>query len=222
MIQLVYELVLEENLFDNILVATEDERIAEVLDSLNIPFCLSSDLHQSGTDRCAEVVEQQNLHDHFIVNVQGDEPLLPKGLLKEFISFMQKESFDISTICTPLDPTDLSNPNVCKVVMSRSKRSLYFSRAPIPWIRNGQEKDKPLKLPLYRHIGVYGFKPGVILNVSKLKPGKLEQAEKLEQLRWLEHDYNIGLYKTNLHFPHGVDTPWDLQVAEQVLKHRDK
>ncbi len=216
MIQLVYERVSAQAVFDRIIVATEDERICEVLDTLNIPHCLTADHHPSGTDRCAEVVDKMELHNDLIINVQGDEPFLPDGLLSELLTFVRKTSFPVSSICTPMDANDVSNPNICKVVLTRGKRAMYFSRAPIPWIRD--HRKQPDKSIFFRHIGVYAFRPGVILELYKLKPTRLEQAEKLEQLRWLEHDIEIGLMKTKQHFPPGIDTPWDLQFAEQMMK----
>ncbi|MDF1574941.1 MAG: 3-deoxy-manno-octulosonate cytidylyltransferase [Bacteroidales bacterium] len=216
MIQWVYERAF--SLFDHLLVATDDERIRQAVVKFGGRVLMTSPEHSSGTERCAEAAvlyeQQSGLRFSHVVNIQGDEPLIQQEQLQTLISCFQTPGTDIATLIREVtDREELENYNVVKVVVDRTFRALYFSRAPIPFVRNRKESDAR-KLRYYAHIGLYAFRREVLEQVAKLTPSDLELAESLEQLRWMEHGMAIRTAVTHLSSI-GVDTPEDLELIRK-------
>ncbi|HOK10011.1 MAG TPA: 3-deoxy-manno-octulosonate cytidylyltransferase [Candidatus Hydrogenedens sp.] len=203
-----------------VLVATDDKRIKEALEPLGVPVVMTRADHASGTDRIAEVAEKRT--EGIIVNVQGDEPLLPPECIDATVQpLLQNDNIQMSTACRPLnDPEQIQNPNVVKVVCDKNQLALYFSRSPIPYIRDAEQQQN-LDGIYWQHIGLYVYRREFLLHISKYPQTPLEKLEKLEQLRVLEHGYSIAVIPTDYEAV-GVDTPEDLIRVEQILKVREK
>ena len=214
LIQWVWEAVNNSNLFDQVMVATDSVKIKEVVDNFGGIAILTSKEHQSGTDRIAEVAE--SLDCDIIVNVQGDEPLINQKVLTSLLQIFEDSSIQIASLMTKIkDLKQLSNPNLVKVVVDNISNALYFSRSVIPYNRD----NIPL-VDYWQHIGVYAYRRNALMRLVKLPSGKLEQAEKLEQLRALENGIPIKMIKTEYNGI-GVDTPEDLLKLESLLKEMD-
>lgn len=198
-------------------VATDDTRIAAAVTAHGFEAILTRADHASGTDRLAEAADHLQLgDDEIVVNVQGDEPLIDPALIGCVADMLRCDnSLPMATACHPLngDRGELFNPNIVKVVIDRTGRALYFSRAPIPYARDAFAQpgnDRPADLPVFRHIGLYAYRAGFLRRYRDLQPCALEQFEALEQLRVLWHGYSIGVTVVD-HAPEGgVDTPEDL------------
>lgn len=179
--------------------------------------------HTSGTDRIAEVVEQQGWADDcIVVNVQGDEPFMPPVLINAVAQHLQDHpQCAIATACHPIHDMDtLRNPNIVKVVLDKDGNALYFSRAPIPWPRDASAQgltSLPQSAPVLRHIGIYAYRASFLRAFGKLAPAAIEQVESLEQLRALWHGYKIGVTITQDAPPAGVDTGADLHAARKLF-----
>ncbi|MDY0112590.1 MAG: 3-deoxy-manno-octulosonate cytidylyltransferase [Candidatus Cloacimonadaceae bacterium] len=214
LIQWVWEAVNNAELFDQVLVATDSILIKEAVDNFGGQAVLTRKEHQSGTDRIAEVAE--SLDCDIIVNVQGDEPLINQKVLSPLLQVMKDTSLPIASLMTPIkDFSLLSNPNLVKVVVDNDSNALYFSRSAIPFNRD----NIPL-VDYWQHIGVYAYRRNALMQLVKLPSGKLEQVEKLEQLRALEHGIPIRMVTTEYNGI-GVDTPEDLLILESLLKEMD-
>ena len=198
---------------DRVIVATDDTRILEAAFSFGAEVALTSARHPSGTDRIAEVAKNL-LSTGILLNVQGDEPFLDPKLAGRLIKVLQDDPrLQMATAACPLDPADLENPNVVKVVCDLRGNALYFSRSPIPWDRDGGALP-PARL---RHLGIYAYRRPFLLAFVKQKPSPLEKLEKLEQLRALEHGAIIRVLTAKGTGP-GVDTPSDAAAAEKLLR----
>ncbi len=170
--------------------------------------------HESGTDRVAEVLESHSEFD-LVINVQGDEPLIHADHLNAIIDLFENENVHIATLAQPIkNSNDSKDPNVVKLVKSRSNKVLYFSRASIPFVR-----DENIFHQAYKHLGVYAFRSATLLEIAGLSPSELEKLEKLEQLRWLQNGYDIHVALTHRDL-HGVDVDSDLERVEEMLKKR--
>ncbi|MBP9038073.1 MAG: 3-deoxy-manno-octulosonate cytidylyltransferase [Candidatus Syntrophosphaera sp.] len=214
LIQWVWEAVNNSNLFDQVMVATDSVKIKEVVDNFGGIAILTSKEHQSGTDRIAEVAE--SLDSDIIVNVQGDEPLINQKVLSSLLKIFEDSSIQIASLMTKIkDLKQLSNPNLVKVVVDNISNALYFSRSVIPYNRDNIHFED-----YWQHIGVYAYRRNALMRLVKLPSGKLEQAEKLEQLRALENGIPIKMIKTEYNGI-GVDTPEDLLKLESLLKEMD-
>ena len=211
MVQHVWERCLRSDAFSEVLVATDDERIRDAVERFGGQAVLTSPHCASGTDRVAEVARARPDVRTF-VNVQGDEPLIHPDALRSIAMALARPEVEMATLVRPLDEDERQNPNVVKVVLARSSFALYFSRADIPFQR-GQEGFPPR----YAHLGLYGYRRDVLLELARLPPSPLEEAEKLEQLRALECGFRI-LCLTSLHRSVAVDTPADLVHAEALLR----
>lgn len=212
MIQRVYEQVTQATQVDQAVVATDDERIFQHVQSFGGKVVLTRADHPSGTDRCAEVARLFPDAD-WVLNVQGDEPFVQPEQVDLLAQTLRNSAHGgIATLAKKIsDPALLSNPNVVKVVFSEAAGALYFSRHPIPLVRGVDDVNDWLsKHSFYKHIGLYGFRRSTLLEVADLPPSPLERAESLEQLRWLEHGYRIAIGVTELETV-GIDTPEDLQ-----------
>jgi len=204
-------------------VATDDERIAEAVRRHGHRALMTRADHASGTDRIAEAAATLGLSDDaIVVNVQGDEPLIPPQLISVVASTLETNpEVSVSTACHPiLDSASIFNPNVNKVVLDARGFALYFSRAPIPYARDayaGGRREPPAGLPCYRHLGIYGYRGGFLQRYARLAPSPLEQFEALEQLRVLWHGHRIAVSVTREEIPPGVDTFADLETVRALF-----
>jgi 3-deoxy-manno-octulosonate cytidylyltransferase (CMP-KDO synthetase) len=204
-------------------VAADSAEIVDACRAHGIEALLTRADHASGTDRLAEAVEHLDLADDaVVVNVQGDEPLMPAAVVRRVAEALaDRADCAIATACHPLhDAAEFFSPNVVKVVMDASGRALYFSRAPIPWSRDAfaSSRDRlPPGLPARRHIGLYAYRAGFLRRFPQLPPAPLEQHESLEQLRALAHGFGIAVIELPEALPPGVDTPEDLERVRALL-----
>ena len=225
MIEHVYRCA-QESGAQQVVVATDDLRIQEACLKFGAEVCMTAENHPSGTDRIAEVVSLMCWPDSSIViNLQGDEPLMPPGLIVQLAEDMAKhQDAGIATLCTPIHTAaDLLDPHIVKVVMDEQGYALYFSRAAIPWDRNAFEittAELPRNSRHYRHIGLYAYHAGFIRRYSQLAPCYIEITESLEQLRALWHGVKIHVSITETPPGHGVDTEKDLERVAGLIEKR--
>lgn len=210
MIQRVYEQALKCNLA-KVVVATDDDRIAAEVIRFGGEFVMTSANHQSGTDRCAEVVKHLPNYD-VVINIQGDEPFIdPKQVSLIADCFLDPNVKLATLIKTIYTEDELFNVNIPKVVVNSNQQAIYFSRHPIPFIRGAEKNTDWLKShQFYKHIGIYGYQITTLLELTKLAPSSLELAESLEQLRWIENGYQIQTKVTDIETI-AIDTPEDLK-----------
>lgn len=210
MIQRVYEQAKKCDL-DEVVVATDDERISSVIEAFGGKVIMTSAEHQSGTDRCAEVAKKLPGYD-VVINIQGDEPFIDPTQIALVRSCFTDKNIQLATLIKEIHTDEeLFNPNIPKVVINSKQQAIYFSRQPIPYIRNAkQPEDWVTTHQFYKHIGIYGYTTQTLLEITQLKPSSLELAESLEQLRWLENGYQIATKVTGLETI-AIDTPEDLQ-----------
>ena len=210
MIQWVYERVQSSEVRD-LVVATDDERIVDCVCGFGGKVVMTSPDHASGTDRCGEAAKAMHPNDNdVVINIQGDEPLISPKEIHLLASAFEDRNVQIATLVNPFqDRKILENPNVVKVVKAKNGNVLYFSRLPIPYLR---ENATPLK-NYFRHIGIYAYRYGVLKKIVQLPTSELENSEKLEQLRWLENGYTIRALECDYQGI-GVDTPEDLKNVE--------
>lgn len=217
-IQRVYEQA--RAVFDRVLVATDDTRIAECVDNFGGKAVMTRPDHRSGTDRCFEAYEKAGEDCDVVVNVQGDEPFIAPQQLKAVCHCFDNPATDIATLVMPFAPTatwdEITNPNSPKVVVGAGGRALYFSRSVIPYIRGSEHTEWPRRHTFFKHIGLYAYRSEVLKRLTALPPSPLEMAESLEQLRWLEAGYTITTAETHT-ATIGIDTPADLERAAQFL-----
>ena len=214
MVRRVYEQALQAHALGKVIVATDDDRIAEHVRSFGGNVLLTDGNHASGTDRCAEVAAKYPEY-HAVVNIQGDEPFLDPEQIDRVAHPLLAGEAGISTLAKQITAKEeLENPNVVKVVFGTRRQALYFSRYPIPFLRGQSLETGIEKGFFYKHIGLYGYTQPVLKEISRLPVSALESLESLEQLRWLEHGYTIQVAFTDLE-TQGIDTPEDL---ERVLK----
>jgi 3-deoxy-manno-octulosonate cytidylyltransferase (CMP-KDO synthetase) len=215
MIQHVFERAIKAKALRRLVVATDDSRIRETASSFGAEVLMTSPDHQSGTDRIAEAARQLSLPpEAVVVNIQGDEPLLQPAVVDQLVeTLLGATDVPMATVVNSgFGRTDFHDPGVVKAVFDASGRALYFSRAPIPHPR---EATQPLTY--YKHIGLYAFRNSFLQHFTKLPPGALEQIEKLEQLRAIEHGFPILVVSTPYDSV-SVDTPLDLMKVEEMLE----
>jgi len=210
LIQHVYQRAHRSELFTEILVATDDERIYDTVTSFGGNVCMTGK-HESGSDRIAGVC--RNLNCDVVVNVQGDEPFITAEVLRKLVDAMHDNTIQVATLAHEVE-SDENNPNWVKVVCDASGNALYFSRAPIPYYRDGISG-------YLKHIGVYAYRKQTLLQFVQMKPSRLEKIENLEQLRLLENGISIRIVKTEYN-GFGIDTPEDLKQAEELLRTSSK
>ncbi|MEG1579669.1 MAG: 3-deoxy-manno-octulosonate cytidylyltransferase [Bacteroidaceae bacterium] len=222
-IQRVYEQV--KSAFDVTIVATDDERIAQCVRQFGGKVVMTSTTHRSGTDRCYEAYLKSGEECDVIVNIQGDEPFIQLSQIESVKACFDDCKTQIATLVMPFSSTTnfetLANPNTPKVVVSKDLHAMYFSRSVIPFLRGVPQTIWTTKHLYYKHIGLYAYRTDVLRDITALPQSDLELAENLEQLRWLENGYSIKVGLTNTETI-GVDTPEDLERAEQFLKHKIK
>lgn len=209
MIQRVYEQASKAGGLDHVVVATDDERIAEEVRNFGGSFIMTAAHHQSGTDRCAEVISQTTGFD-VVINIQGDEPYIDPAQIDLLVSCFGDKQVQLATLIKEIHTEEeLFNNNIPKVVLNHKKEAVYFSRQTIPYIRSAEKQDWLNTHQFYKHIGIYGYTSSTLLDITQLPPSSLEIAESLEQLRWIENGYSIQTRVTNIETI-AIDTPEDL------------
>lgn len=221
MIQHVWERAMESKA-EQVLIATDDQRIADAAHAFGAEVAFTRADHPSGTDRLQEVVQQQGWSDdRAVVNVQGDEPLIPAAVINQVADVLLLNArADVATLCEAIsDEKQFRDPNVVKVVCNEAGEALYFSRAPIAWPREGVVENKCWG---YRHIGIYAYRAGFLHRYVSWPPCVLEQTEKLEQLRALYKGSVIQVAEACMPIPAGVDTQHDLDMVREYLSSQGK
>ena len=219
-IQHVYEKVV--GVLDYAAVATDDQRIYDVVESFGGNAIMTSTTHRSGTDRCYEALTKvgEDRYD-VVVNIQGDEPFVQPQQLHLLCNCFTDETVDIATLVKPFTVDDglssLENVNSPKVVVNKDMEALYFSRSIIPYMRGRDKNEWIPNHTYYKHIGLYAYRSNVLKEITSLPQGELERVESLEQLRWLENGYKIKVGVSNIETI-GIDTPEDLKKAEDYLR----
>ncbi len=220
MIQWVYERAVQSGA-EKVIVATDDKRIFDCVKGFGGEVCMTAATHQSGTERLADVVEQYGfLADDIIINVQGDEPLIPPSVIRQVAMNLLSADAPLATLAVPIkNEAEVFDPNVVKVVSNKAGYALYFSRAAIPWDREGfSENPVNMHALLKRHIGIYAYRAGFIKTYVNWAPSPLERIESLEQLRVLWYGEKIHLDIAVETPPTGVDTPDDLEAIRALVK----
>lgn len=203
MISLVYEQAKQVNAFSKIIIATDDERIFQHVKDFGGDAMITSADHQSGTDRCGEVIIELNEEFDIVINIQGDEPFIQPAQLELLLTAFNDPTTEIATLAKQIStPEEIENPNLVKVVFSLDHNALYFSRSAIPYPRNRYEN-------YFKHIGIYAYRSEILKQIIRLSPTPLEIAESLEQLRWLENGYKIRIVETEIETT-AIDTREDL------------
>lgn len=232
MIQRVYERA--SKVLDTVFVATDDERIEKAVLNFQGKVIMTSKNHKTGTDRCAEAIDKihQSLNKKFdvIINIQGDEAFIHTEQIKKIMECFHSQSTQIATLIKPIkNSEEIFNPNKVKVVINNNKEAIYFSRSPIPCIRNAEKEDLPggicgTSIPqgwikqhqFYEHIGLYAYKYDTLKKITKLPQSTLELAESLEQLRWIENGYKIKVEITEYESI-SIDTEGDLKKINNFV-----
>lgn len=214
MLEVVWRRVASADALSRVIVATDDARIADAARGFDADVMMTDEHHPSGTDRVAEVVRRLDETFDVVVNVQGDEPLVTPGAIDRLVRALDGRHGDddaLATLAEPLtDADELGDPNVVKLVAAPDGRALYFSRAPIPHVADGEAG------PRRKHQGLYAYTPAALERLTALPPSPLERAERLEQLRALEHGFTITVVDSDFR-SHGVDTPRDLDLVARAL-----
>lgn len=209
MIQRVYEQAKKATKLTDVIVATDDERIFNHVREFDGNVVMTSTDHQTGTDRCAEVLSTLKDVD-VVVNVQGDEPFIDPDQIDEVAALFEATGTQIGSLVKRIeDEEDLFSDTVVKVVRSKTNQAIYFSRAAIPFVKGTEQKDWMKHVSYFKHIGIYGYRASVLKSLSKLPQTPLEITEGLEQLRWMENGFDIHLAETE-HESNSIDTPEDL------------
>ncbi|WIE04216.1 3-deoxy-manno-octulosonate cytidylyltransferase [Vibrio fluvialis] len=218
MVQWVYEQAMQAGA-ERVIIATDDARVEQAVLAFGGTVCMTSPDHQSGTERLAEVVKLMGIEDnHIIVNVQGDEPLIPPSIIRQVADNLAASQAPMATLAVEISHEDeVFNPNAVKVVTDKDGYALYFSRATIPWDRDNFAKDKTVVQPLMRHIGIYAYRAGFINTYIQWPASQLEKIEFLEQLRVLWYGEKIHVAVALEAPPAGVDTPEDLDAVRRIV-----
>ena len=218
MIQHVVERVRQASLPSRVIVATEDDRIKAAVEAFGGEAILTRPDHRTGTDRIAEVAT--HIPADIYINVQGDEPLIDPGTVDAVAAAMaEDDAIQLATPCSAITvPGEIMDPNIVKVVQDFDGQALYFSRAPIPWVRDTGDR---VAARHWKHIGLYGYRRDALLEFPTLPPGELERIEQLEQLRWLENGFHMHVVET-MYNAVSVDVPADIDRVEKLLHARAK
>lgn len=216
MIQRVYEQVSKTTLVTDIIIATDDQRIYDVVVDFGGKVMMTDKQHQSGTSRCGEVIVENPNYD-VIINVQGDEPLVQPKQIDAVLSLFADQSVKIATVVKAIkENAELFNPNRVKVVLNSKNEAIYFSRHAIPFLANTPQENWLEKAHFWKHIGIYAWTKATLSELLQLESTELEIQESLEQLRWIYHGYSIQTIETKIETPN-IDTPEDLKKVLQAL-----
>ena len=203
----------------NVYVATDDERIFAAVEAFGGKAVYTSPNHQSGTDRCAEAARKvaETLQIDVVINVQGDEPFIRPEQIDALKACFNTSETEIATLIKPItNAAEITNINRPKVVINKNQEALYFSRSPIPFVRDAKPEEWISRNTFYSHIGMYAYRFDILQKLTQLPVGLLEKAESLEQLRWLENGFRIKTAQTTFENI-GIDTPEDLENAKKFL-----
>lgn len=216
MIQRVYEQAEKADVLSDIIVATDDERINNHVKNFNGKVMMTSPNHQSGTERCNEVIEYLKKSSpgkklDIVINIQGDEPLIDPVQIKKVASCFTNKNIQIATLLKKISSNEeLFNFNIVKSVFDKNNQAIYFSRQPIPFLSGKKNSEWLNFCNYYKHIGVYAYRTDILKEITNLKPSPMEIAESLEQLRWIENGYKINIALTDIE-SYAVDSPEDLK-----------
>jgi 3-deoxy-manno-octulosonate cytidylyltransferase (CMP-KDO synthetase) len=211
MIQWVYEGASKAGLLSKVVVATDHASIFEAVKGFGGQAVMTREDHPSGTDRCYEALSLMQQSFDYVINIQGDEPMIDPGQINQLCEMLAQNNASVVTLAQKIsDPAEIENPNVVKVVFDATGRAMYFSRSPIPYQRNIPRQEWIQNQIYYKHLGIYGFRSDILKIIVALKPARLEKAESLEQLRWMEHGIDVHVAYTDYE-SFSVDTPEDLQ-----------
>ena len=202
-----------------VIIATDHEDIAEAATKAGAKFCMTSSHHPSGTDRCAEALLLQKNKWDYAINIQGDEPFINPQQISSLAALLDGETQLATLIKRICDANDLFSPNVVKAVTNTKGEAMYFSREPIPHLRNVPRSEWLEQHLWFKHIGIYAYRTDILREITQLSQGWLENIESLEQLRWLEAGYKIKTAETQLDTA-GIDTPEDLERALRHLQNK--
>lgn len=217
-IQHVYEQA--TSVLNEVWVATDDGRIREAVEKFGGRVVMTRADHKSGTDRIEEAAEKTGTQADVVINIQGDEPFVQPSQIKTLMQLFDNADTQIGTLGKHFDNIEaVNNPNSPKIVTDKQGFALYFSRSVIPYIRGAQDNEWLSHFPFLKHLGLYAYRREVLHEITQLPQSSLEIAESLEQLRWLENGYRIRVGLTDVETV-GIDTPEDLQRAEEFLKSR--
>ncbi|MBR4156501.1 MAG: 3-deoxy-manno-octulosonate cytidylyltransferase [Bacteroidales bacterium] len=220
MIQRVYEQALKAELLTDVVVATDDQRIFDAVTSFSGKVMMTSSEHNSGTDRCCEIIEKIGNQYDAVVNIQGDEPFINPEQIDQIAALISTEESQLASLCKPIkDKDELFDENVVKVVFDKNGNALYFSRQTIPFLRKA-DRDAASWMEqrtFYKHIGIYAYKVDVLKEIARLPQSGLELSECLEQLRWLENSYEIKMGITEFE-SYSIDTPQDVEKCLKFFK----
>jgi len=217
-IQRTWEQTCKSKLLKAVAVATDDDRIAEAVRAFGGEVVMTLATHRTGTERCYEAARklkasQKLAADDVVINIQGDEPFIQPDQIDSLVKCFKDKSSDIATLVKPISRMEeLVSRSTAKVLLNVHEQAIYFSRAPIPFFRDAPQEQWLEKHAYFKHLGMYGYRLGVLGELVKLPPSPLEKAESLEQLRWIENGYTIATRKT-LHESIAIDTPEDLKRA---------
>ncbi len=206
---------------DHVVIATDDQRIFDKLSQMGAQVIMTSSHHSSGTERCAEALSKYSqttkTHFDFVINIQGDEPLIDPKIIQKLQQNLTATTQIATLVKKQSDPDVIFNPNVVKVITDHQNNAIYFSRHPIPFIRDTEKRLWTKHFQYLTHIGIYAYSTDVLLEITKLEPTGLEKAEKLEQLRWIYYGYKIKTIIVDYQAI-GVDTPEDLEYVRRLMR----
>ena len=219
MIQRTWEQVMKSSL-DAVVVATDDSRIYDAVQAFGGQAVMTRADHRSGTDRCLEALDKVAGDYDAVVNIQGDEPFINPLEINQVAELIRRGDIALATLAKRItDPQRLHNPNTVKVVFDQDGNALYFSRHPLPYVRGAEISHWMEKTDYYQHIGIYAYKSDTLRAIAKMSPSRLEQAESLEQLRWLENGLRIRVAVTDCGDSIAIDTPQDLlNIPQELLR----
>jgi 3-deoxy-manno-octulosonate cytidylyltransferase (CMP-KDO synthetase) len=217
MIRRVYEQSKKSGSLTEVIVATDDERIAEHIKSFSGNVIMTSNTHQSGTDRCFEAISKYDPSADVVINIQGDEPFIHPEQIDLVASCFKETETQIATLVKKINTeAELFNVNTPKVILNKYKEAVYFSRQAIPYVRGKENKDWLNQIEFYKHIGIYAYRTRILREITALPQSPLELAEALEQLRWIENGFKIKVKITDSESI-AVDTPDDLKKLTPFL-----
>ena len=215
MIRRVYERAKKSALLTEVYVATDDTRIFEHVHSFGARAVMTAIHHQNGTERCAEALDLIPHSPDIIINLQGDEPFIQTEQIDDLVRIMMEDGVELGTLVKEIESReDLFDRSIPKVVLNKRRDAVYFSRQCIPFLRNVEEENWLKQHTFYKHIGIYAYRIDTLKAIVQLSPGKLERAESLEQLRWIEHGFSIRAGVTTCESL-SIDTPRDLEKARK-------
>jgi 3-deoxy-manno-octulosonate cytidylyltransferase (CMP-KDO synthetase) len=217
MLQRVYEQTAKADLLDEIVVATDDERIADHGKTFGAKVIMTKSEHPSGTDRCFEAYQLNKKKFDYVINVQGDEPFLDPEQINSLAKACEANVEIATQMIKCNNHSVLFDTGEVKIVLNTNKEALYFSRNVIPHIKGKQEEEWHLHFDYYRHVGMYAYRVDVLEKITKLKPSALEKVESLEQLRWLENGYKVTCVETPFD-SHCIDTPEDIEKVLRLMQ----